>query len=106
MFTFGILSNPVPIEFRFMSCSEYLERARFADSVWTVEDPVLPRGEPAEYARFHRFARPEAQVGLHAGQRVGRQARAFFERDAHFIVPVELVRRGGDEEVRIALEER
>ncbi len=48
-------------------------------------------------ARLHRLGAAEAQVRLHAGQRVGRQARALLERDADLVVPVEVVGRDGDE---------
>ena len=51
------------------------ERALLADGVGTLEDPVLPGGEAAEDLRLHRFGAGEAQVGLHAGERVGREAR-------------------------------
>ena len=38
-----------------------------------LEDPVLPGGQPAEDLRLHRLGAGEAQVRLHAGERVGRQ---------------------------------
>jgi hypothetical protein len=68
-----------------------------ADGVGADENPVLPGREAAEDAGFHGFAGAEAQVGFHAGQRVGREAGALFEDDADFVFPVQVVRRGGDQ---------
>jgi hypothetical protein len=39
----------------------------------------------------------EAQAGFHAGERVGRQAGPLLDGDAQLLVPVQLVRREGDE---------
>ncbi len=71
--------------------------ALLADRIGPLEDPVLPRGEPAEDASGHRFRAGEAQAGFHPGQRVGAQARALLERDADFVLPVDLIRRRGDQ---------
>ena len=58
------------------------QRALFADGVRPLEDPVLPRRQPAEDLRLHRLGAGEAQVGLDAGQRVGRERRARSRRRA------------------------
>ena len=69
------------------------QRALLADGVRPLEDPVLPGRQAAEDLRLHRLGPDEAQVGLHAGQRVGRQRRAALDRQPHLVVPVELVGR-------------
>src|SRR5205814_9896599 len=85
------------VESRLVTRTEYLERTRFAHGVRANENPVLPRRKSAEYAGFHRLHGAKAKVGLHAGQRVGREAGALLERDPDLIVPVELVRWRCDE---------
>ncbi len=91
-----------PVEFRLVAAAEHLERTGLAHGIRADEDPVLPRREPTEHARFHRLGAGEAQVGLHPGQRVGREACAFLERDADLVGPIEIVGRGGDEAERHA----
>src|SRR5690349_16789619 len=88
---------PVPVELRLRAASVYLERAMLADRVGSAEDPVLPRAQPAVYARFHALLAGKAEIRFHAGERIGREARALLERDAHLVVPIELVRREGDQ---------
>src|SRR5712691_1697679 len=87
--------EPFPVELRLRSAAVDLQRAVLADCVRAAEDPVLPGAEPAEDSCLHAFLAREAQVRLQAGERVRRKARAFLERDAHFVVPVEIVRRDG-----------
>src|SRR6187397_1327792 len=74
-----------------------LERAALAHGVGPLEDPVLPRGEAAEDAHLHGLGAGEADVGLHARQRVGREGRALLEREAQLVLPVDAVRRYGRE---------
>ena len=83
--------DAVPVERRLLALAVQLERALLARRVGAVEDPVLPRGQAAEDARFHGFAAAEAQVGFQAGERVGRQRAALFQHHAHFVVPVDAV---------------
>src|SRR5689334_504011 len=80
-------SDAVPVEARLVAGAVDLQRAAFADRVRADEDPVLPRGQAAEDARLHRLRAGKAQVRFHAGQRVGRHARALLERDADLVVP-------------------
>src|ERR671923_1623902 len=46
------------------------QRALLADRVWTLEDPVLPRGQAAENFRLHCFRPGEPEIRFHPGQRV------------------------------------
>src|SRR5882672_11747403 len=62
-------SHPLPVELRLATGSEHFQRPLFADRVRAVEDPVLPRGEPAEDARLHGFGAGEAQVRLQSAER-------------------------------------
>src|SRR5215510_15111349 len=87
--------NAFPAELRLAAGPEHLQRALLADRIRSVEDPVLPRRQSAEDARLHRLDATETQIGLHARQGVGRQAGALFDRDAHFLVPIEIVGRKG-----------
>src|SRR5687768_12771021 len=97
LLTRGSPSHSIPVELRLVAGAVDLQRAGIPDGVGPDEDPVLPRGQPAEDARFHRLATVEAQVRLHAGERIGRQARALLERDAHLVGPVDVVwRRSGE----------
>src|SRR5688500_312223 len=70
------------------------QRALWTYGVGALENPVLPRGQPAEDLRFHRFGTREAEVGFHSGERIRRQSGAPFDRQPHLVVPVELV--GGE----------
>src|SRR5262245_3549237 len=89
--------HPFPVEPRLAAAAVDLERAVLTDRVGPAEDPVLPCREAPVDAGLHRLAPADAQVRLHAGQRVGREARALLEREAHFVVPVDVVGCGGDE---------
>ena len=87
----------VEVEAGLLAGAVDLERALVADGVGPLEDPVLPRGEPAEDARRHVLLAGEAQVRFQAGERVGRHRGALLEGDADLVVPVDVVGRGGDE---------
>src|SRR5262249_54040895 len=73
------------------------QRALLADSVWALEDPVLPRRQAAEDLGLHCLRPGEPQIRFHAGYRVGRKARALLEHHAHFVIPIEIFVGGGDE---------
>jgi len=73
------------------------QRAPLADGVGTLEDPVLPGGEPAEDLAVAVFGAGEAQVGLHSGQSVGRQAATLLDRDPHLVLVVDVVGDDGDQ---------
>src|SRR6201991_1345017 len=89
--------HPCHIELRLLAGAVAAERALLADRVGTLEDPVLPGGEAGENLRFHGLGPDEAEVRLHASEAVGRERRALLEEYAHFIVPVDVVERKGDE---------
>ena len=74
-----------------------LQRALLADRVRPLEDPVLPGGQTAENLGFHRLRAGEAQIGLHAGHGVGREAGALLQHHAHLVVPVEVLVSHGDQ---------
>src|SRR5947209_11463828 len=76
-----------------------LQRALLTGRVRTRKNPVLPSRKPAEYLGRDSLGAGEAQIRLHPGQRVRRQARALLESEADFVVPVELVGREGDQTV-------
>src|SRR5262249_22328983 len=72
-------SRALPIEFRTPLLSVHLQRAFVADRVRALEDPVLPRRQPAEDLRLHRLRSREAEVGLETGHRVRRERGAGFD---------------------------
>src|SRR5580704_16665732 len=76
-----------------------LQRTLLTGRVRTRKDPVLPSPKPAEYLGRDSLGAGEAQIRLHPGQRVGRQARALLDRQADFVLTVEPVRREGYETV-------
>src|SRR5262249_15949772 len=73
------------------------QRAVLADSVWALEDPVLPCRQAAEDFSLHCLRAGEPQIRFHAGHRVGRKARTLLEHHAYFISPIEIFVGGGDE---------
>src|SRR5690348_15156270 len=66
--------NPLRVERRLLPGPVLPQRPVLADRVGPLEDPVLPRGQPREDLRLHGLRPGEAQVRLHAGERVGREA--------------------------------
>src|SRR5581483_6306902 len=87
-------SHPLRIEHRPLTGAVALECALLADRVGTLEDPVLPGGQPREDFRFHRLRAAEAQIGFEPGETVGREAGALFEKHPH-LVPIDVVERKG-----------
>src|SRR5436853_5997643 len=81
----------VPVELGGFGVAVEGQSALVADGVGALEDPVLPGGEAAENFRLERFGAGEAQRRFHAGERVGREARALLEGEANLVVPVDLV---------------
>ena len=71
-----------------------------AGGIRTDEDPVLPGREASKDFRFHALRPGKAQAGFHSGERIGREAGAFFDGDAHLIFPVEIVRRDRNQSKR------
>src|SRR5690242_21061848 len=90
-------SNPLRVEHRLLAGAVAPQRARIADRVRPLEDPVLPGGEARKNLRFHRLRPGEAQVRLQAGEGIGGKARALLEEDADLVLPVDVVEREGDE---------
>src|SRR5260370_20600464 len=58
---------------------------------------MLPGRKSAEDLRIHRFGARETDVLLEARERIGRKARALFDRHADLVVPVDVVRRERDQ---------
>ena len=67
----GNQSHSPGIEHRLLAGAVALERAVLADGVGTLENPVLPCGQPREDFRFHRLRSGKAQIGFEAGERIG-----------------------------------
>src|SRR4026209_1486597 len=64
-------SGPLEIELGPRLRAVGSERALVSDGIGPLKNPVLPRGEPSEDLRFHRFRAGKTQVGFHPRQRVG-----------------------------------
>ncbi len=60
-----------------------------------AKTPSSAKPTAAQRSWSRRLRPGEAQIGFHAAQRVGRQAGAFFESEADFVVPVKFVRGKG-----------
>src|SRR4051812_35526706 len=97
MMTAASVSNSLGVEHGLLAGAVATQRALLADGVGTLEDPVLPGGEPGEDFRFHRLGPAEAKVCFQAGEPIGREARALFEEHADLVLPVDVVEREGDE---------
>src|SRR3954451_25159165 len=65
-------SGPLRIETGALAGAVALQRHLVADRVRAIENPVLPRAEPAEDLRIHRLRPGGAQIGFKTGQRVRR----------------------------------
>src|SRR5450631_273122 len=89
--------NPRHIELRLLAGTIALERAGLADRIGALKNPILPRGEAREDFRFHGLRADEAQVRFHAGQAVGRERGALLEEHPDLVIPVDIVKREGDE---------
>src|ERR1700745_2632785 len=90
-------SNPRRIEARLLAGPIAPQGALFADRVGTLENPVLPGGQPRKNLRFHRFRTDEAKIRPHAGKAVRGEARALLEEHADLVIPVDIVERKGNE---------
>src|SRR5690348_18007155 len=90
-------SDPLPVVGGPLAGAVAAQCSFGASGVGPLEDPVLPRGEPAEDLRLGRLPAGEAQVGLHAGQRVGGEAGPLLDDQADLVLPVDVVRGGGDQ---------
>ena len=95
-----LVLDTVFVEFAADTCAVSLESTRFAHRVGALENPVLPRAQPAEYARLHGFGTGESKVGFHSGQGVGREAGALFQENPDVVLPVNVIESEGDETKR------
>src|SRR6266849_7586543 len=93
-------SRPFRVEFRLAAAAVARQRAGLAGRVRSLEYPVLPCGEAGEDLGFHRFRAGKAQIGLKAREAVRRKAGALLEKEADFVVPVDVVERESDEAER------
>src|SRR3954470_3530756 len=75
-------SDPLPVVVGPLAGAVAAQCSLGASGVGPLEDPVLPGGEPAEDLRLGGFLTGEAQVGLHAGEGVGREAGALLDDQA------------------------
>src|SRR3954468_10257790 len=96
-------SHPPHVERRLLPGAVAAKGPFRSDGVRALEDPVLPRGEAGEDLRLHRLRPAEAEVRLHAGERVRREARALLEEDADLVFPIDVVEGEGDEPERLGL---
>src|SRR3982075_1716366 len=85
------------IELRLLAGAVAPQRAVLADRVGALKNPVLPRRQAREDFRFHGLRSDEAQIGFHAGEAVGREAGALLKKHPDLVVPVDIVKREGDE---------
>ena len=82
----------------------YIFRApRLPRRVRPLENPVLPGAQAAEDLALQGFRAAKTQTGLHSRQRVRREAAAFLQCQAHFVLPVDVVRNEGHESERLGL---
>src|SRR4051795_12364306 len=97
-------SDPLPVEVGALPGAELAQRAVRTGCVRSGEDPVLPGGQPTEDLRLQRLRPGEPVVGLEAGERVRAEARPLLQADADLLLPVDVVRREGDEPELLGLD--
>src|ERR1700686_5120267 len=95
--------HPLRVEARPETGAVALQGALLARGVRALKNPVLPDAEPAENPRLHRLRAGKAQIGFEPGQRAPRKARPLLEREADFVVPINLVIIRRDEAERLGL---
>src|SRR3954470_4398558 len=88
-------SDPLPVVVGALAGAVAAQCSLGAGGVGPLEDPVLPGGEPAEDLGLGGLPAGEAEVGLHAGERVGGEARALLDEEPDLVLPVDVVRGGG-----------
>src|ERR1039457_4357463 len=93
----AVISDPPEVIIRALPGAVAAQGALWAGCVRALEDPVLPGREPAEDLRFGGLRAREPEVGLHAGQGVGREAGALLDEQAYLVGPVQRVRCLGDQ---------
>ena len=66
------------------------QRTRLSNSIWALENPILPGAEAGEYFGFHGFGTDETERGFHAGQGVRGEACPLLNGQADFILPIDI----------------
>src|SRR5260370_4704168 len=94
---FRRFSHSRRIEGRLLAAAVAFERARLADRIGPLENPVLPGGQTREYFRFHGLRPGETQIGFQSGQSVGGKTRPFLPQHADLVLPIDVIERGSDE---------
>src|SRR5260370_14287712 len=87
------VSHSCRIELRLLAGAVTFERARVANRIGPLENPVLPSGETREYFRFHGLRPGETQIGFQSAQGIGRKTRAFLQEHADLILPIDVIER-------------
>src|SRR5579883_3614081 len=90
-------SRPLAVVLGLLAGAVEFQRALRSGGVGPLEYPVLPGREAGEDLGLHRLGAGEAQVRLHADQPVGREAGALLDREAHLVLPVDVVGGEGDQ---------
>src|SRR5947209_1655842 len=67
------------------------------DGIWSLENPVLPRGQAAIDFCVERFWPRKAKRRFHSCERVGRKRSALLYCDANLVFPIKIVGRESDE---------
>src|SRR5580692_6730687 len=90
-------SDSLPVVVRPLAGPVTAQRPVRSRGIGPLENPVLPGGEPAENLRLAGLRAGKAEIGLHAGQRVRREAGPFLDHEPYLVGPVEVVRGLGDQ---------
>src|SRR3712207_6993094 len=85
-------SDPLPVVVSPLPGPVPAQRSFGASGVGSLDDPVLPGGEPAEHLGLRRLLAGDAEVGLHAGERVGGEAGPLLQQQPDLVLSVDVVR--------------
>src|SRR3954471_19423881 len=66
----AVISDPLPVVVGALSGAVAAQRSFGASGIGTLEDPVLPGGQPSEHLGFACFGPGEPEVRFHAGEGV------------------------------------
>src|SRR3979411_2050866 len=89
--------HPLVVENGFLTGAVATQGTFFTRGVGPYEDPVLPGGEPAEDLGLTRLGADEPVIGCHPGERVRAERGPPLDDDADLVLPIEVVRRVGDQ---------